>query len=63
MDTLSEVKAAVDALPAADKQDLLSFLASRLREQAGELPLPRKFTDEQLRAWIEDETDMQRFRK
>ena len=52
----------VDALPAADKQQLLLFLAARLREQAGDLPAPRRFSGEQLRAWIaEDEADMQRF--
>jgi hypothetical protein len=63
MESLSEIEAVVDALPAADKQELFLFLAARLREQAGELPPPRKFTDEQLRTWIdEDESDMQRFR-
>ena len=63
MSTLSEIEAVVDALPAADKQELLLFLAARLREQAGDLPAPRKFSDEQLRAWIaEDEADMQRLR-
>lgn len=61
MSTLSEIEAAVDALPAADKQELLLFLAARLREQAGELPPPRKFSSEQLNSWIaEDEADMQR---
>ena len=63
MSTLSEIEAVVDALPPADKQELLLFLAARLREQAGDLPAPRKFSREQLRAWIaEDEADMQRFR-
>ena len=63
MSTLSEIEAVVDALPAADKQELLLFLAARLREQAGDLPAPRRFSGEQLRAWIaEDEADMQRLR-
>ncbi len=62
MSTLSEIEAVVDALPPADKQELLLFLAARLREQAGQLPAPRKFSPEQLRAWIaEDEADMRRF--
>jgi hypothetical protein len=63
MSTLSEIEAAVEALPVVDKQQLLLFLAARLREQVGDLPPPRKFSGEQLRTWIaEDETDMQRFR-
>jgi len=42
---------------------LLLYLAARLREQAGELPAPRKFSEEQLRSWISaDEADMTRFR-
>jgi hypothetical protein len=64
MSTLAEIEAAVDALPPADKQELLLFLAARLREQGGKLPAPRKFSRDQLRAWIaEDEADMQRFRE
>jgi hypothetical protein len=63
MSTLSEIEAAVDALPAADKQELLVFLAARLREQSSQLPPPRKFSREQIGSWIaEDEAEMQRFR-
>jgi len=63
MSTLSEIEAAVDALPPAEKQELLLFLAARLRSQAGDLPSPRRFSREQLTEWIaEDETDMQRLR-
>jgi hypothetical protein len=62
MSTLIEIEAAVDALPPADKQESLLFLAARLREQGGQLPAPRTFSREQLRAWIaEDEADLQRF--
>lgn len=62
MSTLSEIAAVVDALPAAEKQELLLFLVSRLREQAGQSPAPRTFSSEQLRSWIDqDETDLQRF--
>jgi hypothetical protein len=62
MSTLSEIEAVVDALPPAEKQELLLFLAARLREQGGPLPTPRKFSREQLKAWIaEDEADMKRF--
>ena len=62
MSTLSEIEAAVDALPADDKQELLLFLAARLRAEAGQLPAPRSFASEQLNSWIAgDEADMQRF--
>lgn len=63
MTTLAEIEAAADALPPAQKQELLLFLAARLRAEGGRLPSPRKFSSEQLKAWIvEDEADMQRFR-
>jgi hypothetical protein len=62
MSTLSEIEAAVEALPLADKQELLLFIVARLRSQAGDLPAPRRFPSEQLRSWIaEDEAEMQRF--
>jgi hypothetical protein len=63
MSTLPEIEAAIDALPTADKQDLLLFLAARLREQAGDLPAPRRISAEQLQTWIDqDEADFERFR-
>jgi hypothetical protein len=63
MSTLAEIETAVDALPADQKQELLLFLAARLRSQANGLPTPRKFSREGLNAWIaEDEAEMQRFR-
>ncbi len=63
MTTLAEIEAVVDALPAADKQELLLFLAARLRAQAGQLPAPRKFSSAQMKAWIAaDEAEMHRFR-
>ena len=63
MSTLAEIEAVVDALPPADKQELLLYLAARLCEQAGDLPPPRRFASEQLQARIaEDEAQMQRFR-
>lgn len=63
MKTLPEIEAAVDALPPAEKQELLLFLAARLRAQAGQLPPPRRFTRQQLDAWIaEDESEMRRLR-
>lgn len=63
MSTLAEIESAVDALPAAEKQELLLFLAARLRAESGRLPAPRKFTREQLDAWIaEDDSEMNRAR-
>jgi hypothetical protein len=63
MSTLPEIEAAVDALPIGDQQELLVFLAGRLRQQAGAPPLPRTFSGEQMQAWIaQDEADLQRFR-
>jgi hypothetical protein len=62
MSTLAEIESAVDALPPAQKQELLLFLVARLRAQ-GDLPAPRQFTGQQIQAWIaEDEADMKRLR-
>jgi hypothetical protein len=61
MSTLPEIEAAADALPPAQKQELLLFLAARLRAQWAQVPAPRRFSRAQLDAWIaEDDTDMQR---
>ena len=58
MASLSEIEAAVDALPADEKQELLLFIAARLRE-AGTLPPPHKFSNQETQAWIaEDESDV-----
>lgn len=63
MSTLPEIEAAADALPPAEKQELLLFLAARLRAQGGPLPTPRKFPRDQVNAWIaEDEAELRRFR-
>ncbi len=64
MSTLPEIEAAADALPPEQKQELLLFLAARLRAQGAGLPEPRKFSREQIAAWsAEDEADMRRFRE
>ncbi len=63
MSTLSEIEAAVDGLPAADKEALFLFLAARLRAEAGRAPAPRTLSKNQLDAWIaEDEADMKQLR-
>jgi hypothetical protein len=62
MSTLAEIEAAADALPPEQKQELMLFLAVRLRAEGAGLPEPRKFSREQMAVWIaEDEADMHRF--
>ena len=64
MSNLAEIEAAADALPPEEKQELMLFLAARLRAQGTQMPQPRKFSREQTAAWIaEDQADMQRFRE
>ena len=62
MSTLAEIEAAADALTPEQKQELLLFLAARLRAQGAKPAEPRKFSREQMASWIaRDEADMQRF--
>lgn len=64
MTTLADIETAADALPPQEKQELLLFLAARLRAHGGKLPEPRTFSREQMAAWIsEDEADMNRLRE
>jgi hypothetical protein len=64
MSTLAEIESAAEALPPEQKQELILFLAVRLRQAGVKLPPPRKFPREQIAAWIaEDEVEMQRFRE
>jgi hypothetical protein len=64
MSNLAEIEAAADALSPEQKQELMLFLGARLRAQRCRMPESRKFSREQMDAWIaEDEADMQRFRE
>ncbi len=64
MSNLAEIEAAADALPLVEKQELLLFLAGRLRGQGVPMPEPRTFSREQVAGWLaKDEADMQRFRE
>ena len=65
MSTLTEIETAAEKLPTQEKEELFLFLAARLRNtDPGELPPPRKFTREQMDAWIkDDEEGMKRFRE
>lgn len=62
MSTLVEIEAAADRLPVEQKEQLLLFLASRLRAAGAKLPEPRALSREEIAGWIaEDETDMRQF--
>lgn len=64
MSTLAQIEAAAENLPPEQKQELLLFLATRLRSERAALPEPRKLSREQMASWIaEDEADMRRFRE
>jgi hypothetical protein len=62
MRTLAEIEAAADALPSKQKQELLLFLAARLRAEGTSHRESREFSLEQITTWIaEDEADLRRF--
>ena len=63
MTTLAEIENAADSLPSAEKEQLLRFLAMRLRKERA-LPQPRIYSGEETAAMIaEDEADGERFRQ
>ena len=63
VNTLAEIKAATDSLPNEQKEELLRFLAVRLR-RARVLPAMRIYSDEELAAMIaEDEAAGAQFRQ
>ncbi len=50
-------------LPATKRTELLLFVAESLRKEEAPLPEPREFSEQQLKAWMdEDEEAMHRFR-
>jgi hypothetical protein len=64
MSKLAEIQRAADALPPDEKRELLAFLAARLRAEGDRLPEPRKYSRDQIQAWIaQDEADFQRFQR
>jgi hypothetical protein len=64
MSTLAEIEAAADELPDEQKQELLLYLAARLRSPGLRIPEPRKYSKEQLATWLaQDEEDMRRLRE
>ena len=62
MNTLLEIEAAADQLPAEEQQELLLFLATRLHRASGALPPPRDLPLEKIEGWIaDDEAGHRRF--
>ena len=55
MNTLAEIENATESLSPADKQELLLFLATRLLGERLKLLPTRKFSREQIGAWIADD--------
>jgi len=63
MSTLVEIETAADSLSSAEKEELLRFLAMRLRGNRA-MPKPRIYSDEELATMLaEDEADGERFRQ
>ncbi len=63
MSTLTEIEAAADGLPREEKEELLRFLAIRLRQERTAVK-PRIYSEAELAAMLaEDEADGERFRQ
>jgi hypothetical protein len=63
MSSLAEIEAAADSLSPAEKEELLRFLAIRLRRERPQ-PAPRIYSDEELASMLaEDEADGERLRR
>jgi hypothetical protein len=54
MSTLAEIETAADSLSSREKEELLRFLAMRLRQERA-LPKPRIYSDEELAAMIAED--------
>ena len=62
MSTLAEIEAAAEALSPKQKQELMLFLAARLRANGAKMLEPRAFSPDEIANWIaRDETDLARF--
>ena len=54
MSTLAEIETAADSLPSEEKEELLRYLAARLRKERTQ-PKSRIFSDEELTAMIAED--------
>jgi hypothetical protein len=63
MSTLAEIETAADSLSSEEKEELLRFLAMRLRKDRA-MPKPRIYSDQELASMLaEDEAGGERFRQ
>jgi len=63
MSSLAEIEAAADSLTPTEKEELLRFLAIRLRKERPQ-PAPRIYSDEEIASMLaEDEADGERLRQ
>lgn len=62
---LQELEAEFESLSLNEQREIIARLLRLMPEPTpSELPPPRKFTEEQIRSWIEqDEADMKAFRE
>jgi hypothetical protein len=62
--TLAEIEAATEELLPQQKEELLLFLAKKLRAERSSLPPPRELSPDTIQKWIEeDEADMRKFQE
>ena len=54
MSSLAEIETAADSLPSEQKEELLRFLAMRLRKERA-LPQPRIYSDEELASMLSED--------
>jgi len=63
MKSLSEIEKDAAELDPGQKQELMLFLAARLRADGARPPEPRRFSDQQIHEWIaQDEAELRRFK-
>ena len=64
MSKLAEIEQAADSLPPEQKQELMLFLAARLRAGGARMPEPRQYSREQIETWLsEDEAQLRQFKR
>ena len=64
MTSLAEIQGAAESLSPDEKEELLRFLAIRLRKERPQQPTPRIYSDEELASMLaEDEADGERLRR